>query len=30
VDYRFDKDIEEVECHCGGARICRGVINLLK
>ena len=29
VDYRFDKDIEEVKCRCG-ARSCRGVINLLK
>jgi uncharacterized protein len=29
VDYRFDKDIERVECHCG-AKNCRGVINLLK
>jgi SET domain-containing protein len=29
VDYRFDKDIEEVKCRCG-APSCRGVINLLK
>jgi hypothetical protein len=29
VDYRFDKDIEEVKCRCG-ASICRGVINLSK
>ncbi|MEO8593074.1 MAG: SET domain-containing protein-lysine N-methyltransferase [Candidatus Solibacter sp.] len=27
LDYRFDKDIEEVPCRCG-ARKCRGVINL--
>ena len=29
VDYRFDKAIERVECHCG-AKNCRGVINLLE
>jgi SET domain-containing protein len=29
VDYRFDKEIEEVKCRCG-ARNCRGVINLSK
>ncbi len=27
VDYRFDKKIERVPCHCG-ARACRGTINL--
>ena len=29
VDYRFDKDIEQVPCRCG-AETCRGVINLKK
>ena len=29
VDYRFDKDIEQVKCRCG-AKTCRGVINLVK
>jgi SET domain-containing protein len=29
VDYRFDKDIEQVPCRCG-AKTCRGVINLKK
>jgi SET domain-containing protein len=29
VDYRFDKDIEQVKCLCG-AKTCRGVINLPK
>ena len=29
LDYRFDKDIEQVPCCCG-AKQCRGVINLVK
>ena len=29
IDYRFDKDIEQVKCKCG-AKKCRGVINLVK
>ena len=29
IDYRFDKDIEQVACACG-AQKCRGVINLVK
>ncbi len=27
LDYRFDKDVERVECGCGSAN-CRGTINL--
>lgn len=27
VDYRFDKKVERVECHCGTPK-CRGTINL--
>lgn len=27
IDYRFDKDVERVECRCGAAA-CRGTINL--
>lgn len=27
IDYRFDKDVERVECKCGAAA-CRGTINL--
>jgi SET domain-containing protein len=27
VDYRFDRKVERVECHCGTAK-CRGTINL--
>jgi uncharacterized protein len=29
IDYRFDKDVEKVNCKCGSAN-CRGTINLLK
>jgi SET domain-containing protein len=29
VDYRFDKRIGRVPCHCGSSK-CRGTINLLK
>jgi uncharacterized protein len=29
VDYRFDKHVEKVPCHCGAAK-CRGTINVLK
>lgn len=29
IDYRFDKKVERVSCHCGAAE-CRGTINLLK
>jgi len=29
LDYRFDKDIEQVPCRCGTKR-CRGVINLVE
>jgi len=29
LDYRFDKDIEQVPCSCG-AKKCRGVINLVE
>ena len=29
IDYRFDKKVERVACHCGAAS-CRGTINLLK
>ena len=29
LDYRFDKDIEQVPCCCG-AKKCRGVINLVE
>jgi SET domain-containing protein len=28
IDYRFDKNVERVECRCG-AKTCRGTINLL-
>lgn len=29
IDYRFDKKVERVPCHCGASK-CRGTINVLR